>query len=71
MFVVVGGSLRVLLLCVCAGAFVRAYLMLTLICTVGSHFSLIFFFFQECACAKSLIVRNQELDVTFPVPGVR
>ena len=26
---------------------------------------------QECACAKSLIVHNQELDVTLPVPGVR
>ena len=25
----------------------------------------------ECACAKSLIVHNQELDVTLPVPGVR
>ena len=91
MFVVVAGSLRVLLPCVCVGAFVRAYLMLTLIWTVGSHFfSLIIFlpflsfdffflfFFssllcvcQECACAKSLIVHNQELDVTLPVPGVR
>ena len=38
MFVVVAGSLRVLLPCVCVGAFVRAYLMLTLIWTVGSHF---------------------------------
>ena len=92
MFVVVAGSLRVLLPCVCVGAFVRAYLMLTLIWTFGSHFfSLIiflpslsfdyfffFFFFcsfffssllcvcQECACAKSLIVHNQELDVTLP-----
>ena len=44
MFVVVAGSLRVLLPCVCVGAFVRAYLMLTLIWTVGSHFfSLIIF----------------------------
>ena len=38
MFVVVAGSLRVLLPCVCVGAFVCAYLMLTLIWTVGSHF---------------------------------
>ena len=46
-----------------------------------SFFELLFFsssFFssplcvcQECACAKSLIVHNQELDVTLPVPGVR
>ena len=44
MFVVVTGSLRVLLPCVYVGAFVRAYLMLTLIWTVGSHFfSLIIF----------------------------
>ena len=97
MFVVVAGSLRVLLPCVRVGAFVCAYLTLTLIWTVGSHFfSLIiiiifffllslsfdfFFFFsffssplcvcQECACAKSLIVHNHELDVTLPVPGVR
>ena len=92
MFVIVAGSLRVLLPCVHAGAFVRAYLMLMLIWTVGSHFFsiiiiiflpscfniLIFSFFssplcvcQECACAKSLIVHNQELDVTPPVPGVR
>ena len=35
-------SLRVLLPCVRAGAFVHAYLMLTLILTVGS---LLFFFF--------------------------
>ena len=26
---------------------------------------------QEGPCAKSLIVHNQELDVTLPVPGVR
>ena len=92
MFVVVAGSLRVLLPCVRVGAFVCAYLMLTLIWTAGSHFfSLIIIFFllslsfdfflsffssplcvcQECACAKSLIVHNQELDVTLPVPGVR
>ena len=38
MFVVVAGSLRVLLPCVRVGAFVCAYLMLTLIWTVGSHF---------------------------------
>ena len=67
MFVVVAGSLRVLLPCVCVGAFVRAYLMLTLIWTVGSHFfSLIIFltflsfdFFSfrlRCACAKSVRV---------------
>ena len=69
MFVVVAGSLRVLLPCVYVGAFVRAYLMLTLIWTVGSHFfSLIiflpslsfdfFFFFVRlrCACAKSVRV---------------
>ena len=92
MFVVVAGSLRALLSCVRVGAFVRAYLMLTLIWTVGSHFfSLIIIFFfllslsfdffsffssplcvcQQCACAKSLIVHNQEPDVTLPVPGVR
>ena len=45
MFVVVAGSLRVLLPCVRVGAFVCAYLMLTLIWTVGSHFfSLIIIF---------------------------
>ena len=39
MFVVVAGSLRVLLPCVrVGGAFVCAYLMLTLTWTVGSHF---------------------------------
>ena len=67
MFVVVAGSLRVLLPCVHAGAFVRAYLMLTLIWTVGSHFfsliifllsffdALIFFSFRlRCVCAKSM-----------------
>ena len=44
-----------------------------------SFFKLWFFSFfssplcvcQECACAKSLIVRNQELNVPFPVPGFR
>ena len=45
MFVIVAGSLRVLLPCVRVGAFVCAYLMLTLIWTVGSHFfSLIIIF---------------------------
>ena len=45
MLVVVGGSLRVLLPCVRAGAFVRTYLMLTLTWIVGSHFfSLIIIF---------------------------
>ena len=44
MFVVVAGSLRVLLPCVRAGAFVRAYLMLTLIWTVGSHFFSYYYF---------------------------
>ena len=75
MFVVVGGSLCVLLPRVRTGAFVRACLMLALIWTVGLHFFSPFFFrlrcvCQECACAKSLMVCNQELDMTFPVPGV-
>ena len=71
MFVVVGGSLRVLLPCVRVGAFVCAYLMITLIWTVGSHFfsliiiflpsffELLFFslsFRLRCACAKSVRV---------------
>ena len=71
MFVVVAGSLHVLLPCVRVGAFVCAYLMLTLIWTVGSHFfsliiiflpSLSFDFFLSlsfrlrCACAKSVRV---------------
>ena len=38
MFVVVAALLRVLLPGVRTGAFVRAFLMLTLIWTVGSHF---------------------------------
>ena len=45
---VVAGSLHVLLLCVRVGAFVRAYLMLTLIWTIASHFlihSLLLLFF--------------------------
>ena len=44
----------------------------------SSFFELRFFFFssplcvcQECACAKSLIVHNQELDMTLPAPGAR
>ena len=46
MFVAVGGSLRVLLLCVRAGGFVRACLILTLIMTVGSHFTFFPSFFK-------------------------
>ena len=46
MFVVVAGSLRVLLPCVRVGAFVCAYLMLTLIWTVlGRTSSLLLLFF--------------------------
>ena len=74
MFVVVGGSLRVLLLRVRAGAFVRACLTLTLIWTVDSHFtffplilSLSFHFFVF----SSLLCVCQEFEVTFMVPIVR
>ena len=90
MFVVVAGSLRVLLPCVRVGGFrlrlSHAYANLDCWVALLSYFyfffllslSFDFFFFssplcvcQECACAKSLIVHNQELDVTLPVPSVR
>ena len=54
MFVVVAGSLRVLLPCVCVGAFVRAYLMLTLFWTVGSHFFSLIIFLPFLSFALSI-----------------